>query len=88
MQRVFQNALDITTEIFGNIGDRVVSEVKSGGRRARIGSRALPHVKDAMAAMEAVVASNRKCGIYEGMDKIDAVFGPLHLAYNCLVVNS
>jgi hypothetical protein len=88
MQRVFQEGLDITTETFGNISDRVISEVKAGGRRARIGNRALPHVKTAMAAMEAVVASNRKSGIFEGMDKIDAVFGPLHLAYNCLAASS
>jgi hypothetical protein len=38
-----------------------------------------------MAAMEEVVASNRKSGIFEGMDKIDAVFVPLHLAYIELV---
>ena len=85
MQRVFQDGLDITTEIFGNISDRAIFEAKAGGRRARIGNRALLHVKAAMAAMEAVVASNRKCGIFEGMDKIDAVFGPLHLAYIELV---
>ena len=86
MQRVFQDGLDITTEIFGNISDRVISEVKTGGRRARIGNRALPHVENAMAAMEeALVACKEKRGIYEGMDKIDAVFSPLHLAYNCLV---
>jgi hypothetical protein len=88
MKRVFQDAFDITTEIFGNISDRVISEVKAGGRRARIGNRALPHVEDAMAAMKEVVASNRKSGILEGMDKIDAVFGPLHLAYNCLAASS
>lgn len=88
MQGVFQEGLDITTEIFGKISDQVISEVKAGGRRARIGNRALPHVKAAMAAMEAVVASNRKCGIYEGMDKIDAVFGPLYLACACLAASS
>jgi hypothetical protein len=88
MKRVFQDAFDITTEIFGNISDRVISEVKAGGRRARIGNRALPHVKTAMAAMKEVVASNRKSGILEGMDKIDAVFVPLHLAYNCLAASS
>jgi hypothetical protein len=89
MQRAVQDALDITTEIFGNMGDRVVSEVKAGGLRGRIGNRALPHVRDAMAAMEAVVACNRrKCDIHECMDKILAVFGPLALAYNCLAASS
>jgi hypothetical protein len=88
MQQLLQDGLDITTEIFGNISDRVISEVKAGGRRARIGNRALPHVKAAMAAMEAVAVSNRKCAIYDCMDKIDAVFSPLHLAYDCLVANS
>lgn len=88
MQRIFQDALDLTNDIFGNISDRVISEVKAGGRRARIGSRALPHVESAV-AMEAVSACcNRKCGIHEGMDKIAAVFSPLHLAYDCLAAGS
>lgn len=89
MQQVFQDALDITTEIFGDMGDRVTSEVKAGGHRERVGRRALPHIEDAMAAMEAAVAAcDRHCDIHEGMDKIDAIFTPLRQAYNCLAVRS
>jgi hypothetical protein len=59
--------------------------VKAGGQRERIGRRALPHIENAMAAMElAVLACKRKCGMHEGMDKIDAVFASLRRAYNCL----
>lgn len=89
IQQVFQDALDITTEIFGDVGNRVTSEVKAGGQRERIGRRALPHIEDAMAAMEAAVAAcNRHCDMHEGMDKIDAVFAPLHRAHNCLAARS
>jgi hypothetical protein len=88
MQRVLQDAADITTEVFGNMSDRVVSEIRAGDGRERIGRRALPHIEDAMEAVKAVVASNRNCGAHEVMDNIAAVFGPLHLAYNCLAAGS
>jgi hypothetical protein len=88
MQRVVQDAVNITTEIFGNMSDQVVSEIRAGDGRECIGRRALPYVEDAMVAVKAVVASNRSCGAHEVMDKIAAVFGPLHLAYNCLTADS
>jgi hypothetical protein len=88
IQRVLQDAVDITTEVFGNMSDLVVSEIRAGDGRERIGRRALPHVEDAMVAVKAVVASNRNCGAHEVMDKIAAVFGPLHLANNCLAAGS
>ncbi len=88
MQRVLQDAVDITTELFGNMSDRVVSEIRAGDGREHTGRRALPHVEDAMVAVKAVVASNRNCGAHEVMDKIEAVFGPLHLAYNYLAAGS
>lgn len=64
------------------MSDRVVLEIRAGGGRERIGRRALPHVEDAMAAVKAVVASNRSCDAHEVMDKIATVLGPFHLAYN------
>lgn len=75
MQRVLQDAVDITTEVFGNMSDRVVLEIRAGGGRERIGRRALPHVEDAMTAVKAVLASNRNCDAHEVMDKIATVFG-------------
>lgn len=88
MQRVLQDAVDIITEAFGNMSDRVVSEIRAGDGRERVGRRALPHIEDAMVAVKAVVASHRDCGAHEVMDKIALVFGPLHLAYNCLAAGS
>lgn len=86
MQRAFQAGLDTTTEIFGCIGHRVRSEVKAGGQREQIGRRALPHIEDAMAAMKTAISTcDQHCAMHECMDKIDAVFVPLHRAYDCLV---
>jgi len=88
IQRVLQDAVDITTEVFGSMSHRVVFEIRAGDGRERIGRRALPHVEDAMVAVKAVVASNRNCSAHEVMDKIAGVFGPLHLAYDCLAAGS
>lgn len=85
MQRALQDGLNITSEIFNDITNRVIAEVKAGGLRGRIGNRALPHVEDALAAMNAVIESSSQASQWQTtMDKISAVFSPLRLAYNCL----
>lgn len=80
MQTSVQTALDTTSNVFGRVGDEVVSAVKAGGSRGQAGEAALVHVKNSMRALEHVTAHARGRDPERFLDDVEAVVRPLESA--------